>query len=95
VRILFPILLAAALSNPVLAQDPSKPQQTDKEEQARIRVEGAAGGTGNITPEQKAGAAVGAGPHRERNTSAARREPQEDSKKVESEKDERRDNRRP
>jgi hypothetical protein len=41
-------------------------RQSDKDTQARMRSEGSAGGLGNVTPEQKAGADVGAGPHLER-----------------------------
>jgi hypothetical protein len=51
------------------AQDAAKPpaaapQELDKDTQTRIRAERFAGGLGNITPEEKANANVGAGPHR-------------------------------
>ena len=55
------------------------PQELDKDTQTRIRAERAAGGTGNITPEEKASANAGAGPHRTRPAAPARREPREES----------------
>jgi hypothetical protein len=72
-RILLAILLTM-LSSAVAAQE----KNSEKDTQTRIRVEGAAGGTGNITPEQKANANVGAGPHRERRPGGeSSRQPQE------------------
>jgi hypothetical protein len=68
------------------AQDTAKPpaatQELDKDTQTRIRAERFAGGLGNITPEEKAAANVGAGPHRHsRPDGAAPREhPDSDSK---------------
>jgi hypothetical protein len=65
------------------AQEPAKPQARTQEEapdkaaQERVRVERAAGGVGRITPEEREGANLGAGPHKERHTDAARREPRE------------------
>lgn len=64
-----------------LAQDkpPAQPpQQLDKDTQTRIRTERSAGGLGNITPEEKANANVGAGPHMQtKPEGAAKREPVE------------------
>jgi hypothetical protein len=60
------------------AKPPAAPQELDKDTQTRIRAERFAGGTGNITPEEKAGANVGAGPHRHaKPDGAAKREPRE------------------
>jgi hypothetical protein len=73
-RILLAILLTM-LSSAGAAQE-KKSEKDDT--QTRIRVEGAAGGTGNITPEQKDSANVGAGPHRERTPGGeSSRQPQE------------------
>jgi hypothetical protein len=69
-------ILLAGVASTAVAQDP---QQLDKETQARIRAERSAGGTGNITPEEKASANAGAGPHRTRPATPARREPREDA----------------
>lgn len=64
-----------------VAQDkpPAQPQQElDKDTQTRIRTERSAGGLGKITPEEKANANVGAGPHRQtKPEGAAKREPVE------------------
>jgi hypothetical protein len=88
-------LFIALVGIAVAAIAQEKPQELDKDEQTRIRVERSAGGLGKITPEEKANANVGAGPHKERHTEAARREPGADpSKDVES-KDERPEPRRP
>jgi hypothetical protein len=70
------------------AQDAAKPpapppapaQELDKDTQTRIRAERFAGGLGNITPEEKANANVGAGPHTHaRPDGPAKREPREES----------------
>jgi hypothetical protein len=89
-------ILLSGFSTLVLAQD-----KLDKDDQTRIRVERSAGGLGKITPEEKANANVGAGPHMERHGGAASREPREEpgqpqdsSRKVES-KDARSEPRRP
>jgi hypothetical protein len=89
-------LLLTALPSVALAQNQPQ-EQLDKDTLARIRAEHSVGGLGKVTPEERANANVGAGPHRARPTAAAPREPREDSAdKVESkDKDERRDNRRP
>jgi hypothetical protein len=72
-------ILLAGIAIAATAQDhQAKPDKLDKDEQTRIRAERSAGGTGNVTPEEKANANVGAGPHRERTGGAARREPRED-----------------
>ena len=75
------LVLLSLFVSPVLAQD--KPaadtQELDKDTQTRIRAERSAGGMGKITDEEKTGAAAGAGPHLERHTGAARREPREES----------------
>ena len=75
------LLLFSIFVTPALAQDkaPADPQELDKDTQTRIRVERSAGGLGKITDEEKAGAAAGAGPHRSRESGAARREPPEES----------------
>jgi hypothetical protein len=52
-------------------------QELDKDTQARVRAERSAGGVGKISPEEREGANLGAGPHKERHTAAARREPRE------------------
>jgi hypothetical protein len=88
-------ILVAGIALTATAQDQAKPQELDKDDQVRIRAERSAGGTGNITPEEKANANVGAGPHQDRHTDAARREPRADSSKGLESKDERRDTRRP
>jgi hypothetical protein len=61
------------------AQGSAKPQEPDKDAQTRIRAQRSAGGLGTITPEERASANAGAGPHLERHTDPARREPREDS----------------
>src|SRR5262245_32340303 len=52
----------------VQAQDQPKPPakdqpQLDKDTETRIRTERSAGGLGKVTPEERANANVGAGPH--------------------------------
>jgi hypothetical protein len=75
------------------AQQQQQPQQTpqtnqeqlDKDAQARIRAEKAAGGLGKVAPEDRANADVGAGPHRQfKPGGAARREHDEDSSEREA-----------
>jgi hypothetical protein len=57
-------------------------QQADKDAETRIRAERSAGGVGKITPEEKSGANLGAGPHKERKPAdAARREPRKEASK--------------
>jgi hypothetical protein len=95
---LFTLLASIAIA--AAAQDQAKPQEPDKDEQARIRAERSAGGLGKITPEEKANANVGAGPHKERLGGAARREPREEDRGGTSDKslesgDAQRDARRP
>ena len=50
-------------------------QQLDEDTLARIRVENAVSGLGEIKPQEKEMANVGAGPHTVRHTEAAKREP--------------------
>ena len=65
--------------------DKEQQQQIDKETQERLRAERSAGGVRQITPEEKQGAAAGAGTHRQsRPGGAAPREPTEESSKEES-----------
>ena len=74
-------LLFLGIATTAFAQEPAKPaagQELDKDAQARIRAERSAGGVGKITPEEREGANLGAGPHKERHTGAARREPRAD-----------------
>jgi hypothetical protein len=54
-----------AFAGSLFAQEAAKKPapELDKDTQTRIRVDRAAGGTGNITPEEKASANAGAGPH--------------------------------
>jgi hypothetical protein len=77
----FFLALLFGISTTALAQAPAKPpqaEQLDKDTQTRIRAERFSGGTGNITPEEKAGADVGAGPHKQfKPEGAARREHRE------------------
>ena len=47
-------------------QQPQEQQQIDKQTLERLRVERAAGGVRELTPEEKASANAGAGPHRSR-----------------------------
>jgi hypothetical protein len=47
-------------------QKPQEQQQIDKQTLERLRVERAAGGVRELTPEEKASANAGAGPHRSR-----------------------------
>ena len=95
---LFAILASIAIA--ASAQDQAKPQEPDKAEEARIRAERSAGGLGKVTPEEKANANVGAGPHKERRGGAARRDPPEEDSGATSSKslesgDGKRDARRP
>jgi hypothetical protein len=75
------LALLFGISTIALAQDPAKPpaaEELDKDTQTRIRAERFSGGTGNVTPEEKAGANVGAGPHKQfKPEGAARREQRE------------------
>jgi hypothetical protein len=48
---LFALLASIAIA--AGAQDRAKPQEPDKDEQARIRAERSAGGIGKITPEEE------------------------------------------
>jgi hypothetical protein len=78
----FVFALLFGISATALAQDPAKPpaqpQELDKDTQTRVRAERFAGGTGEVTPEEKANANVGAGPHMQfKPEGAARREPRE------------------
>ena len=67
------------LAGSAVAQAPAQ-EELDKDAQTRIRTERSAGGLGKITPEEKAGAEVGAGPHKQfKPEGAARRDPREDS----------------
>lgn len=62
-------LVFFALAVPAFAQQqqpeqqPTPQQKAEKERLERIRVEGAVGGVGNVTPEKRRRADVGAGPH--------------------------------
>lgn len=64
------VVLLFGIATAATAQDQAKPapapQELDKDTQTRIRAERFAGGLGNITPEEKANANVGAGPHKTR-----------------------------
>jgi hypothetical protein len=76
------VIFLCAIATAAAAQDASKPapqpQELDKDTQTRIRAERFAGGQGNITPEEKANANVGAGPHKQtKPEGAARREQRE------------------
>jgi hypothetical protein len=73
------IVLLAAIATVSSAQEQAKPQEPDKDAQTRIRAQRSAGGLGTITPEERASANAGAGPHLERHTEPARREPRGDS----------------
>jgi hypothetical protein len=81
-RPLFIALLAFPAA--ALAQQPQqRDQQLDKDTQTRIRAERSAGGLGKISEQEKKGANLGAGPHKERPTRAASREPRPDPDKKE------------
>jgi len=69
------LLAAAQQQQP---QPQSQPQQIDKETQERLRVERAAGGVRQITPEEKASADAGAGPHQTRPSSGQSRKRADD-----------------
>ena len=60
-------VLALSVSTFATAQQRTEPQepqqQLDKQTQERLRVERAAGGVRQVTPEEKASADAGAGPH--------------------------------
>jgi hypothetical protein len=78
------VVLLFGIATAATAQDPAKPapapQELDKDTQTRIRAERFAGGLGNITPEEKANANVGAGPHKHAKPDGAakrEREPRE------------------
>ena len=58
-------LLFVLLSCATLAVAQNQAEQMDRATQDRVRTEGAAGGTREIKPEEKANANAGAGPHRE------------------------------
>ena len=68
----FILILALGVATSALAQE--KDQDKDKATQDRVRAEHSAGGTGKVTPEEKANANVGAGPHKARRTGPARRD---------------------
>jgi hypothetical protein len=70
----FILILALGVATSAFAQEPAKDQDKDKATQDRVRAERSAGGIGKIYPDQKANANVGAGPHKERRTGAARRD---------------------
>jgi hypothetical protein len=77
------LLFGLGIAAGAIAQDAAKPPaatpELDKDTQTRIRVERSAGGIGKITPEEKAGANLGAGPHRHWPKGAAPREEPETS----------------
>ena len=76
-----PLLVFSAAA---LAQQPQQqPQELDKDTQTRIRTERSAGGLGKISEQEKKDANLGAGPHKERPTHAASREPRPDPDKKE------------
>jgi hypothetical protein len=76
------VFSAAALAQQPQQQQPQQQdQQLDKDSQTRIRAEHSAGGLGKITDEEKKGATLGAGPHKERLGGAANREPRSDPAK--------------
>jgi hypothetical protein len=82
------VVFLLAFAATAIAQDKpaANAPELDKDTQTRIRTERSAGGLGKITPEEKANANVGAGPHQHfRPDGAATREPREDpAKKLES-----------
>jgi hypothetical protein len=98
-KFLFALLFGISIT--ALAQDQAKPpaqsQELDKDTQTRIRAERFAGGTGEVTPQEKANANVGAGPHKQfKPEGAARREPREGDSRAEGlESRDARDARRP
>jgi len=94
----FVLVLALGVATSALAQEPAKPAaaqqpaatpELDKDTQTRQRAERSAGGTGKITPEEKANANVGAGPHTSRRTGPARRPGEQSEPAVQSEQSER------
>ena len=73
-KLICAILLGTAAAFAMAQQQPQPPQkqeQLDKDAEARIRAERSAGGLGKVTPEDKAGASVGAGPHKQTKPSGA------------------------
>ena len=68
------MVLALGVATSALAQEKDKDKDKAKDTQDRVRAERSAGGLGKITPAEKANANVGAGPHKERRTGAARRD---------------------
>jgi hypothetical protein len=66
-KTIFAIVLGLATALAVAQQE----QKPDKDAQDRIRAERAAGGARQITPEEKAGADAGAGPHKQFKPSGA------------------------
>ena len=75
--LLFGVAATAAAQD---SKPPAATQELDKDTQTRIRTERSAGGLGKITPEEKEGANVGAGPHKQfKPEGAARRDPGEDA----------------
>jgi hypothetical protein len=65
----FILLFFLGLATSAAAQE--KDKDKDKATQDRVRAERSAGGTREVTPEEKAGANVGAGPHISRRTGPA------------------------
>jgi hypothetical protein len=57
---------AIAVAQAPQPQQKPQEQQIDKQTLERLRVERAAGGVRELTPEEKASANAGAGPHRSR-----------------------------
>jgi hypothetical protein len=84
-KTLFAILLGSAAAFVIAQEKPKEEQQIDKDAQARIRAEKAVGGVGEVKPEDKAGATVGAGPHKQfKPSGGARRKHDEDSSEREA-----------
>jgi hypothetical protein len=76
------VILGFAASWAFAQQQPpqAKQEQLDKQTQERVRAERAAGGTHPTTPEEREGASVGEGPHKQfKPAGAARREHNESS----------------
>jgi len=70
----FILILALGVATSAFAQEPAKDKDKAKDTQERVRAEHSAGGLGKVTPEEKANANVGAGPHLARHTGPARRD---------------------
>jgi hypothetical protein len=72
------MLRRAPRDRPPAAAARATEQELDKDTQTRIRAERFAGGLGNITPEEKANANVGAGPHKTRKSKGSSKPAQDE-----------------